>query len=205
MIICPSCGTFVEDKVNQCPECGFNSEESRLDSENNEGMTNIVTAVVKKSEIINDIITDLKKIDSLDSLDSLDMGVSATSSSSIVTDIFNDKTQIQTFRATLTHVQTKVIIEIPLKLKVVHIGKPNEKSPPDVDVSGFPNSQVVSRIHADIIQEGDTFYIEDTGSANGTYLNHIPLATGNRHRLKSGDRIALGKEDKVSFIFDFKM
>jgi pSer/pThr/pTyr-binding forkhead associated (FHA) protein len=200
MIICPSCGAFVEDKVNKCPECGLNLEQSPLDSENNEDMANIVMAVVDESEIISEIITDLKNIDSLDG-DGF-----TTNSPSIITDILNDgKTQIQSLKAILTHVQTNITIDIPVELTVVHIGKPNGKSPPDIDVSGFPNSQVVSRIHADIIQLDDTFYIEDTGSANGTYINHTPLVTGNRHRLKSGDRIALGKEDKVSFIFDFKM
>jgi pSer/pThr/pTyr-binding forkhead associated (FHA) protein len=200
MIICPSCGAFVEDKINKCPECGFNLEVNSFDLDSNEGITNIVTAVVNESEIITDIITDLKEIDNLD------VEILPANSSSIIADIVkDDKTQIQTLKATLTHVETNIILEIPLGLAVIHVGKPNEKSPPDIDVSGFPHSQVVSRIHADIIQKDDSFYIEDTGSANGTYINHIPLATGNRHRLKSGDRIALGKEDKVSFIFDLKM
>lgn len=84
---------------------------------------------------------------------------------------------------------------------MIHIGKPNERIPPDVDVSGFPNSEIVSRIHADIRVEGDSFYIEDVGSSNGTYVNNLPLPLGNRHRLRPGDRIALGKGDRVSFLF----
>ncbi len=114
-------------------------------------------------------------------------------------------THIQTLLATLVHVQTKVELELPIHFTVIHIGKPNEEVPPNVDVSGFPHSQVVSRIHANIIRDGDDFYIEDKGSANGTYINHTPLPVGNRHRLKTGDRIALGKEDKVSFIFQLKV
>jgi pSer/pThr/pTyr-binding forkhead associated (FHA) protein len=197
MIICPSCGAFVEDEVNVCPECGFNLQENPLDLDSNEEEINIVTAVVNESEIITDIITNLKEVDNPD------VDVFSTNSSSIMTEVINhNKTQIQTPKATLTHVQTSVTVEIPLELRIVHIGKPNEKNPPDIDVSGFPNSQIVSRIHANLIQEDDIFYIEDSGSANGTYINHTPLVTGNRHRLKSGDRIALGKEDKVSFIFD---
>ncbi|BAQ62107.1 FHA domain containing protein [Geminocystis sp. NIES-3708] len=200
MIICSNCGKFIEDEVTKCPECDFLLEKNSLDLNNNETTTNVVTAVVNESEVITDIITDLKNINSLD------MDIFSHNSSSRITDIMGDnQTQIQTIKATLTHVQTNIILEIPLELTVIHIGKPNEKSPPDIDVSGFPNSQVVSRIHANIIQEDDNFYIEDSGSANGTYINHTPLATGNRHRLKSGDRIALGKEDKVSFIFEFAM
>lgn len=110
-------------------------------------------------------------------------------------------TTIQTKRAILFHVQTEKEIELPPHLPVIHLGKENETIPPDIDVSGFPDSQYVSRIHADIRVEADDFYIEDVGSANGTYINHTPLPKGNRHRLRTGDRIALGKEDKVSFIF----
>jgi len=111
------------------------------------------------------------------------------------------KTQLQQFSASLLHVQTNLSIEIPAHLPVVHIGKPNTVIPPDIDVSGFPDSDIVSRIHADIRAEGGAFYFEDTGSSNGTYINNLPLPAGNRHKLRAGDRISLGKGDKVSFIF----
>jgi len=110
-------------------------------------------------------------------------------------------TTLQVKTAKLLHVQTNKKIELPHQVLLVHIGKPNDQVPPHIDVSGFPNSDVVSRIHADIRVEGDNYYIEDVGSTNGTYINHSPLPVGNRHKLKAGDRIALGKEDKVTFIF----
>lgn len=111
------------------------------------------------------------------------------------------KTQLQQQFARLQHIQTNTTIELPQNLSVIHIGKPNDQIPPDIDVSGFPNSEVVSRIHADIRVEGDAYYIEDVGSSNGTYINHNPLLPGNRHRLRSGDRISLGKGDLVTFLF----
>ncbi|ESA36780.1 fha domain-containing protein [Leptolyngbya sp. Heron Island J] len=111
------------------------------------------------------------------------------------------QTQIQSLTAKLLHVQTDTPVELPIGLDVVHIGKPNDRIPPDIDVSGFPESEIVSRVHANIRIEGDVYYIEDVGSSNGTYINNLPLAAGNRHRLRPGDRIALGKGDKVSFIF----
>lgn len=110
-------------------------------------------------------------------------------------------TQLQIQRASLLHLQSNTTIEIPSSLDVVHFGKPNGQIPPDIDVSGYPDSEVVSRVHADIRIEGDTYYVEDTGSSNGTYVNHAPLQKGNRHRLRTGDRIALGKGDLVTFIF----
>lgn len=89
--------------------------------------------------------------------------------------------------------QTRTELQIPTGRPVIHIGKPNDRIPPDIDVAGFPNSEIVSRIHADLRIEGNAHYIEDVGSANGTYINNTPLYPGNRHRLQSGDRIALGK------------
>lgn len=111
------------------------------------------------------------------------------------------QTQIQSLTARLLHVQTDTLMELPIGLNLLHIGKPNDRVPPDIDVSGFPESEIVSRVHANIRIEGDVYYIEDVGSSNGTYINNLPLAAGNRHRLRPGDRIALGKGDKVSFIF----
>ena len=113
----------------------------------------------------------------------------------------SSKTQLQTQIVRLLHVQTNTPVELPSNLAVIHIGKPNDRIPPDIDVSGFPHSEIVSRIHADIRVEGDIYYIEDVGSSNGTYINNAPLPSGNRHRLRPGDRIALGKGDKVTFLF----
>ncbi len=110
-------------------------------------------------------------------------------------------TQLQTQKARLLHLQTNTNIELPQNLSLIHIGKHNNQIPPDIDVSGFPNSEIVSRVHADIRIEGDAYFLEDVGSSNGTYINHTPLLTGDRHRLRSGDRVGLGKGDKMTFIF----
>ncbi len=111
------------------------------------------------------------------------------------------KTQLQQLTGRLVHVQSDRLIELPQNLSVIHIGKQNDRIPPDIDVSGFANSEIVSRIHADIRVEGEAFYIEDVGSSNGTYINNLPLLPGNRHRLRAGDRISLGKGDMVTFLF----
>ena len=111
------------------------------------------------------------------------------------------KTQLQQQSARLIHVQTNTPIELPHSLSLVHIGKPNDLVPPDIDVSGFANSEIVSRVHANLRVEGDACYLEDVGSSNGTYVNNTPLPKGNRHRLRPGDRISLGKGDLVTFLF----
>lgn len=111
-------------------------------------------------------------------------------------------TQIQAAGTALKHVQTETSVALPSELSVIRIGKPNEHTQPDIDVSGFPDSEIVSRIHANILLEGNAYYLEDMGSSNGTYINGLPLPAGNRHRLNDGDRIAFGKGDKVSFVFE---
>ena len=114
-----------------------------------------------------------------------------------------DSTQVQQVTARLIHVQTSKQIELPQSRCAIFIGKPNNSIPPDVDVSVFPNSRVVSRIHAVINVMADGFYIKDVGSVNGTYINNLRLSLGNRHRLKPGDYISLGQEDLVTFLFQF--
>jgi pSer/pThr/pTyr-binding forkhead associated (FHA) protein/CheY-like chemotaxis protein len=51
----------------------------------------------------------------------------------------------------------------------------------------------VSRVHARLHYENDTFYIEDMNSVNGTYVNGDPLKPGVKVPLKSADEIRLGR------------
>lgn len=111
------------------------------------------------------------------------------------------ETVLQTPSAQLIHVQTDRVIPLPDGGDRFRIGKPNDRYPPDLDVSGFAHSEIVSRVHAEIRLEGQTYYIEDVGSSNGTYVNFMPLRRGTRHALQTGDRIALGKGDLVTFEF----
>jgi MFS family permease len=111
------------------------------------------------------------------------------------------QTVLQLQKAQLVHVSTNQVVELPAALPIIHIGKPNDRIPPDIDLTQFPDSQVVSRLHADLRVEGDTYYLQDAGSANGTLINHYPLLPGNWYKLRSGDRITFGKGRLVNFIF----
>ncbi|RUR80245.1 FHA domain-containing protein [Chlorogloeopsis fritschii PCC 9212] len=104
----------------------------------------------------------------------------------------------------LFHVQTNTSFEIRPSLPVMRIGKPNETINPDIDVSGLPDANIVSRIHAQIQVQESSFYIEDLGSSNGTYLNDIRLEPSTHYSLKPGDKIDLGQNSKVTFIFRHK-
>ena len=53
----------------------------------------------------------------------------------------------------------------------------------------------ISSKHARLDKQKNSFYIEDLGSANGTYLNEMKLE--GRAELQDGDRISIGKIDLV--------
>ncbi|MEO0948930.1 MAG: FHA domain-containing protein [Cyanobacteria bacterium J06641_5] len=109
-------------------------------------------------------------------------------------------TAIQDPQPYLLHLQTTQVFDVPLQA-AVRLGKANDRCPPDLDLTNIPDADIVSRVHAEILHEGEAFYIADLGSSNGTFVNHAPLVTGQRHRLVPGDLISLGKEDKVTFVF----
>jgi pSer/pThr/pTyr-binding forkhead associated (FHA) protein len=67
-------------------------------------------------------------------------------------------------------------------------------NPPDIDLAyddGLVSS--VSRRHALIIGRGAQHWIEDMGSANGTYRNGYPVNLGESIPLEAGDRLLLGR------------
>ncbi|MEM9137440.1 MAG: FHA domain-containing protein [Cyanobacteria bacterium P01_F01_bin.42] len=110
-------------------------------------------------------------------------------------------TVLQKPPARLLHERTDTSLMLPPNLDVVLLGKATSALKPDVDVSGFVDSDVVSRRHAAIFVDPKGYFIEDLGSSNGTYVNDSTCAQGERVPIKPGDRICLGRENKVSFIF----
>ena len=49
----------------------------------------------------------------------------------------------------------------------------------------------IEKIHCSIIQEGSRYFIEDTGTASGTFVNDQPIK--DRQPLQSGDLIRIGR------------
>jgi pSer/pThr/pTyr-binding forkhead associated (FHA) protein len=101
----------------------------------------------------------------------------------------------------LFHVQTDTSFELPRNFAAIRIGKPKQQFTPDIDVSELPNSDYVSRLHAEILAEKSSYYIVDLGSSNGTYLNNVRINARERYPLNLGDKIDLGHGSKVTFIF----
>ncbi|MFH7029964.1 MAG: FHA domain-containing protein [Heteroscytonema crispum UTEX LB 1556] len=104
----------------------------------------------------------------------------------------------------LFHVQTNTSFDLPENLSVIRIGKPNDQNPPEINVLALPDTNIVSRNHAQILVEGSNYVLEDLGSSNGTFINDIKLEPKIRYLLNLGDRIDLGKGSKVTFIFQYK-
>jgi len=75
-----------------------------------------------------------------------------------------------------------VIIEIPLDQDVMTIGR---KTDNDIVI----DNQAVSGYHARIKKEGNSLFIEDASSLNGTYINGQKISKGELH---NGDVVLIG-------------
>ena len=104
----------------------------------------------------------------------------------------------------LFHLQSYTSFDLLPERSIVRIGRINEEFIPEINLSKITHADVVSRIHAAIKIKGNTYYLEDLGSANGTFLNNIPLEPHKNYPLRLGDRIDLCRENKVTFIFQYK-
>jgi serine/threonine-protein kinase len=65
---------------------------------------------------------------------------------------------------------------------------------PEIDLSKFDPETKISRRHARIWREGDTFLVEDLGSVNGTVINDsVRLGPRQPRALENGDKLRLGE------------
>jgi len=65
---------------------------------------------------------------------------------------------------------------------------------PDLDLTGDGGLDMgVSRRHAKIVQRGGELFVEDVGSANGTFLNNQRLTPYLPYPLEEGDEIQIGR------------
>lgn len=70
------------------------------------------------------------------------------------------------------------------------LGRLHENSPPLLDLS--PDTKV-SRVHARIWREDDSYWIEDLGSTRGTLLNKVEIKGEGKRSIKAGDLIVVGE------------
>ncbi len=65
---------------------------------------------------------------------------------------------------------------------------------PDADI--FLDDVTVSRDHALLVRRGGHYYLDDSGSLNGTYVNRQRVES---HKLEDGDELQVGKY-KLTFL-----
>jgi FHA domain/Double zinc ribbon len=213
---CPNCGSVAQEDARFCGVCGFNlhlSMPQRVEPIHAKGTSNdsLLPEPAPPEPTLSLSSVGIPSVQTASGNESLEQAQRAEAKEtdrvdSLEQNVFDDEVlntqiQVQTRTAALLHAQSNSLIELSGYQKVVHIGKPNDRVPPDINVSVFPSSEVVSRVHADIHLEGGDCLVEDVGSANGTYLNNVQLTPGTRHSLRHGDRICLGKGDLVTFVF----
>jgi FHA domain/Double zinc ribbon len=225
---CSNCGSSVLDKALFCGTCGFNLQLSafkRIEPIEAKGTgKDIVLPLPFPPEPmaqLNPPVPEVAMSEVAKAKEYAELNVEASveginerqgderqNSERQGDDVLNDdasgeviNTKIQTQAAKLLHAQSNTLISMPEAQTIIHIGKPNDRLPPDINVSVFSSAEVVSRVHAAIHIEGGHFFVEDVGSANGTYLNNMPLTPSTRYRLRVGDRITLGKGELMTFIF----
>ena len=58
------------------------------------------------------------------------------------------------------------------------------------DAAVFLDDVTVSRDHAVLVHRGGAWYLDDSGSLNGTYVNRRRI---DSHRLQDGDELQIGK------------
>src|SRR5919199_5050844 len=86
--------------------------------------------------------------------------------------------------------------EFPLNEDECYVGRWDADSGifPDVDLDADDPEAKVSRRHARITRRNGHYFIEDLGSTNGTFINRgRRLLPGDRHPLRDGDEIIVGK------------
>jgi FHA domain/Double zinc ribbon len=211
---CTNCGAPVQKEAHFCGQCGFNLQLAQraavADAKETSGdgllpepsaPEPVMTYV--DSDVLSAEPELLPKVErSPETAGSEPIFQSASKSEDIESKNIEEETntQLQTQSAALLHVQSNQLMSLKDYRNVVYIGKPNDRVPPDINVGVLPNAEVVSRVHAAIHLEEDRYFVEDMGSANGTYVNNLPLMPKAKQQLRVGDRISLGKGDLVTFV-----
>ena len=86
--------------------------------------------------------------------------------------------------------------EFPLTAEESNIGRWDADNGvfPDIDLDAYDPDSKVSRKHARIVRRNGTYFIEDLGSTNGTFVNRgRRLLPGTPQVLNTGDEIIVGK------------
>lgn len=179
---CPTCGALVLKRVNFCGQCGTDLRQGSLERWNNPPPVSTQSGNQSAEH-------------------SADHSVPPTrlQSPSVAED--SSEYHDSSLSPQLIHLRTQQFFHLPLQDATLYLGKANDRQPPDIDLSNFPDSDVVSRVHARLMVRSGDYYLEDLESSNGTYINQTVLVPYQAQLLAADDRISLGRNDLVSFLF----
>jgi len=229
-VFCPQCGYQNDWDAQQCEECGFelkelesteqdsydninNVEQNSAEFSENEDSSNfelVKKNLLEENQDTSELSRENPEIESTFSEDELEEDYIPATVTRLEIDepeflapALVTTMELPSIKALLIQPETEKVFELPSIEKIIYIGRTNEERPVQVDLTFLPDSDVISRIHAAITVENDNYFLEDTGSSNGTWLNEEKLEPGNRHRLKinSGDVIAFGKSKSIKLEF----
>ena len=198
-IVCNNCGHDNQDDAIFCDECGEELTTNILSTEEEESHTEATSDEAEFYE---------KEIEQPPS--SLPIGAATTLElDEPPQEIVSPATTLEIPelpKAILINLETEEKIILPSEEKTAYIGRLNDEFPIQVDLSAIERADLISRVHAAIHRENKVYYLEDAGSANGTWLNKNSIQPGTRFRqqLNPGDTIAFGRNQTVEFMFDLE-
>ena len=89
----------------------------------------------------------------------------------------------------------------PIKKGLVVIGRVTPQVSVDIDLTDLDKERVISRQHAVIVHRGDDYFIKDTNSSNGVWVNHRRIDPGKLRKLVNDDLLQLGGIRGVELMF----
>lgn len=83
------------------------------------------------------------------------------------------------------------------------IGRSSREFKPDIDLTELDARLLSSRRHAEIIKEGNDYFLKVFNTTNGTFINGVELPPGEKKILKDGDQLQFGFRG-VELVFRLK-
>ena len=220
-IVCNNCGHDNQDDAIFCDECGeelttstLSTEEATTSAESNTEVISDEAEFDEKmaAEVTNDEAESGEIEEETEQLPS-SLPINAATTLELdeqpIHEIPSPATTLEipeSPKAILIDLETEEEFVLPPEEKIAYIGRLNDEVPIQVDLSNIKRADLVSRVHAAIHHENEVYYLEDAGSANGTWLNEKPIQPGTRFRqeLNSGDTIAFGRNQTIELIFSLE-
>ncbi len=91
-----------------------------------------------------------------------------------------------------------------LAKNLIVIGRTTPQQSVDVDLADLDSERVISRQHAIVEHRGDQYFIKDTNSSNGVYVNNRRIDPGQLRKLENGDMLQFGGPRGVELLFGIK-